>query len=155
MENPPKRPKTPSLPPAVRIAKIAEVQRFLMDGHPSWSVHKETKSWGLSSRTIDQYIIEAKELIQSYNDASVKEYQATIINNLWEIFREARKFKNFELMRKTLKDIASVKGINTLRVTHAVEERVIEHQKLSDEDLEKAFNSAIEVPNDGSPTEAE
>lgn len=84
----------------------------------------------------DEYIARANVVLSELNEIDRADNLKLIVNNYWEIYREAKESKDHWLMMATLKEIGRVKGLDQQTINHVVsDERKLSH--LSDEELDQ------------------
>lgn len=123
--------------------RVEKVLSLLMMGRPrSYVVRYAAKEWGIASRTVDKLLAKAKEELKEINKGTREENIEQIMANFWYIYRRAMEKHEYNLALSVLKEVAKVKGLNEVLVTHTIEDKrdIID---VSDQDLEKSLESQV------------
>lgn len=117
--------------------RVTEVQKYLLNGYTRDYILKATKAWNVTSRTIDNYIKAATDIIREINVSEREDNLAMIVQNQWEVFRACKTANNIGEARKVLMDIAKLRGLDVQIINAFVSERPL--ASISDEELDQAL----------------
>lgn len=117
--------------------RVTQVQDLLLKGFTRSQVIRECSTWKVGDRQIENYIMEARNLIREQNAVERDDNMATITANYWELFRFAKATGDTQEAHKLLNSIAKLKGLDEQTINHVM--KTHDPLALSDEELEDAL----------------
>lgn len=99
---------------AVCAQRLKDVKTWLLYGKQRCEILRLASSWGISDRSIDDYIYRANEEILEINKVSFLENQSRVLKGLWNTYEQAVDSKNITEQRQVLKTLAEVMNLAEL-----------------------------------------
>lgn len=113
-------------------ARVIEVERLYLLGYTTREINVLCKHWGVTPRTINNYISTAKQRTNEINKETVEDTRDMILKNLWCLFQQAK--ENSKEKHRLLLSIAKVVGLDKVHLNvNLTGERLL--KDLSSEDL--------------------
>lgn len=116
--------------------RVKEVSGLLLEGRTrSHILQYGSDVWNISERQIDDYISMAWKNIREVNALDFKDNVSVVINNLWDVYRQARIDNDKKNALVALAQIAKIKGLDQQVINHVIEDKR-EMVHMSNDELE-------------------
>jgi flavin-binding protein dodecin len=120
------------------IQRVTEIKKLKLDGYTRTYIIQYGSKWSVSDRTIDEYISRATDEIREISLASTEEHRSSLVNAMYDLYRQAIKNGERQEASKLLMNIAKLTGSDQHVVQVAIEKR--EFKDVSNDEFLKMLN---------------
>lgn len=117
--------------------RIGEVMDLLLLGKTRSEILRYAANrWGAAARTVDAYMVAAREEISEINKITATETMDLVVRNMWSIYRRCIDKDDMVTAKGVLVDIAKFKGLAQDTVNHIIHRPKEDLVKMDDDEFE-------------------